>query len=299
MQFVMRLAYLVMVHKNFEQVKRLFNSIYERENFYLFHVDAKSEESFFAAVKEFIGEFPNARMMPRQNCRWGGYSMVDIELKGIRQLLDWSDEWRFFINISGQDFPLKTQTEIKSFLTANQDRNFLTVFDDEFVENWCNPYPLFRPRATNKNFLNARSRVERVFFEMPGVSRLLYVPFIKREFISDAKWYAGWQWMLLNRDFCEYLFGGAAQLEKYTKFFKNTFIPDEGFFQTVIMNSPHRDSVINDSKRTVVMQDKGGVKIFRAAEYDYLVSSDNFFARKFDSNVDDQIIEKLERRLFD
>lgn len=292
----MRLAYLVMIHKNLEQVKRFFGSIYDAENFYLFHVDQKSGQDFFQSVGEFLREFPNVRLMPSQNCRWGGYSMVDIELKAIRQLLGWSGDWQFFINVSGQDFPLKTQTEIKSFLAAHEENNFLTVFDSEFIENWCNPYPLFRPRATNKNFLNARSRIERVFLELPGVSRLLYVPLVKRPFINGVEWFAGWQWMLLNRRFCEYLFD-RAELDKYVKFFKNTFIPDEGFFQTVIMNSPHRETVVNDFKRTVTMQDAGGVKIFRTADFDYLMSSDNFFARKFDADVDNQIIERLEREL--
>jgi len=294
----MRLAYLIIIHKNAEQVKRLFKSVYDPENFYLFHIDAKAPNSLHSSIKEYLQPYLNVEIMTSQNCRWGGYSMVDIELKAIERFLEWNKEWKFFINLSGQDFPLKTQNQIKSFLQNNQDKNFVTVFDEEFIKSWCNPYLLFRPTSTNKNFLNAKSRVERLFIEVPGLSQLIYVPFVKRKFIDGATWYAGWQWMLLNREFCEYLFD-ECDLEKYTRFFKKTFIPDEGFFQTVIMNSPYRETVINNYKRTVTWIDKGDVIIYKGDKYDFLINSDNLFARKFDTNIDSDIILKLEQRLIE
>jgi len=291
----MRLAYLIITHKNLEQFKRLFRATYARDNLYVVHVDIKSEPEYHRGVSEFVASYPNARIMQSGNCRWGGYSMVDIELKAIQQMIEWDSDWSFFVNLSGQDFPLKTQDNIKSFLKGREDKNFITVFDDEFISRWVNPYPLFRPRAISPNHLNARTRVERYYWEIPHSRRILYLPLIKRDFITGATWYAGWQWCLLNRDFCEYICH-ACEVKKYVRFFRHSFIPDESFFQTVIMNSEYRDTVVNDHLRTIIML-PNGVKIFRERDYDLLVSSGGLFARKFDETVDPFIISRLEQRV--
>ena len=291
----MRIAYLIITHQNLGQFKRLFRAAYASDNLYLVHVDVKSEPTYHRGVADFLAAYPNTRVMPSANCRWGGYSMVDIELQAVRQLLEWNDDWKFFVNLSGQDFPLKTQAEIKAFLDGREDNNFITVFDEEFIGRWVNPYPLFRPRQTSRNHLNAHTRVERYYWEVPHSSRILYLPLIKRPFINGATWYAGWQWCLLNREFCEYVCH-SPEVEKYVRFFRHSFIPDESFFQTVIMNSPYRDTVVNDYLRTIIMLPKG-VKIFRESDYDFLAKSSGLIARKFNEAVDTIIIDRLEKRL--
>jgi hypothetical protein len=294
----MRLAYLLIIHRNEKQAQRLFRSIYDPENLYVFHIDAKSKPEFHQSMHQFLAAYDNVHILESENCRWGGFSMVHVELEAIRYLIKTGQSWDFFINLSGQDFPLKTQNQIKSFLKKNSGSNFLTVFDEAYIKQWCNPYILFRPRSSSRNFNNARSRVERYFVEVPGMSQLMYVPFVKRRFIEGNTWYAGWQWMILSRAFCEYIFKDDL-LDKYVSFFKNTFIPDEGFFQTVIMNSPFKETVVNDYQRTVTWQYRGDVNIFREKDYDFLLNSKNLFARKFDEAVDSKIITALEKHLLD
>lgn len=292
----MHLAYLLMIHKNFNQFKRLFHAIHERSNVYVVHVDAKSDQNFHLDVKAFLQSFPNAHLLPSQPCIWGGFSMVEIELKAMQLLLDLDLNWDFLINLSGQDFPLKTQAEIKSFLNDNRESNFITVFDDDFISQWCTPYTLFRPRSSSKNFLNARSRIEYSYLEVPFLSKLIWIPF-KRQFLKNTDWYAGWQWFILNRKFCEYV-STSSELEEYIRFFRHTFIPDESFFQTFIMNSMFRDSVVNDFKRAVFWNSDKGVKILRKDDFDRLIPLNCFFARKFDERIDEEIIGQLESYLF-
>lgn len=86
-------------------------------------------------------------------------------------------------------------------------------------------------------------------------------------------------------------------MERYERFFRHSFIPDESFFQTVIMNSDFRGTVVNDYLRTINMQPKG-VQIFRERDYDFLVNSGGLFARKFDEAVDPVFLDRLEQRLF-
>lgn len=291
----MQIAYLIMIHKNFKQFTRLFNAIYDKSNVYAIHIDKKSDKIFHENVRSFLSGYTNVLLMKSQPCIWGGFSMVDIELKAIYELLKLSSEWKFFINLSGQDFPLKTQDQIKEILSAKENSNFITVFDDEFINQWCTPYTLFRPKSKNKNFLNPRARIEYFYFEVPFIPKLVWIP-KKRSFLKDTTWYAGWQWFALNRVFCEYLFQ-SSKLEQYIDFYKKTFIPDESFFQTFIMNSKFKSSVVNDNKRMVSWNSDKGVKIIRESDYDTLIQSTNIFARKFDETVDSKIFDKLEQHL--
>lgn len=64
------------------------------------------------------------------------------------------------------------------------------------------------------------------------------------------------------------------------------------------MNSPFKDTVINNNKRTLHFEpETSHPKIWTESDFELLVQSGNFFARKFDHEVDDTIIEKLEAHL--
>jgi len=55
--------------------------------------------------------------------------MVDVELRGIQELLKISADWDCFVNLSGQDFPLKPQASIQDFLSRNKGKDFILIAD--------------------------------------------------------------------------------------------------------------------------------------------------------------------------
>lgn len=100
-----RIAYFILVHRLPRQFERLFHAIYEPHHHYLIHIDKRASESFRTEIESFLREYPNVHLLESQNVVWGGYSMVSAELRGIEKLLEL--EWDFYINLSGQDFPIK------------------------------------------------------------------------------------------------------------------------------------------------------------------------------------------------
>ena len=82
--------------------------------------------------------------------------------------------------------------------------------------------------------------------------------------------------------------------EWYYKYFEKTYAPDEWFFHTLIMNSHYKTSVVNDNLFFL----KWGEKFSDSNSPQYLMSSDimeikesnQFFARKFDENLDGEVI---------
>lgn len=48
-------------------------------------------------------------LMPALDVSWGGYTITLTAIFGICTMVQWSDEWDFFVNLSASDFPLLPQ----------------------------------------------------------------------------------------------------------------------------------------------------------------------------------------------
>jgi hypothetical protein len=270
------IAYLILVHRFPEQFKRLFRAIYHPNNHYLISVDEKSGLAFFRDIEVFLSNFPNAHIVDSGKVVWGGYSMVQAELDGMKYLLALDLNWDFFINLSGQDFPLKTQDYIHDFLGKHKDSNFLKIANQAKV----------RPNTMN--------RIENHFQETEtGISTVIR----KRRFLEGVTSYIGGQWMILTRDFCDFMCH-SSEVKKFEDFYRHTLIPDESFFQTVLMNTSFNGPIINDDKRAIIWIPDGTIKLrpktFTQADLGFLLTGNNLFARKFDDKVDPNLLAILE-----
>ena len=273
------IAYLILAHRYPRQFKRFFRAIYHPANYYLVHVDKRSGVGLQTEIQDFLSSFANASLLKSRNTLWGGYSLVDAELRGIEELLKIGSEWKFFINLSGQDFPLKSQTHIQDFLGRNIGNDFIKVANQSKI----------RP--------DTLSRIEDYCIEFSN--SVLRIP-IKRQYLRGVTPYIGNQWMILSRKLCEHICYNP-EVKRFKRFYRHTFIPDEGFFQTVIMNTSYEGTVLNDDKRTIVWVPIGTIKLrpkdFTSKDAEFLLSSQGLFARKFDETVDAGILSILELNL--
>jgi hypothetical protein len=265
-----------LVHRLPEQFKRLFKAIYHPNNHYLVNVDQKSGTDFFKELEVFVSDFPNAHIIESGKVVWGGYSMVQSELDGINYLLNLDLNWDFFINLSGQDFPLKPQAYIQDFLSNNRGTSFLKVANQAME----------RPDTMN--------RIENYFQE--DNTNLLSSTH-ERPFLTGVTSYIGGQWMILSRDCCDFICN-SSEVKKFEAYYLHTLIADESFFQTVLMNTSFSGAIINDDKRAIIWIPDGDIKLrpktFTEQDLAFLQTGDNLFARKFDDNVDSNILYILE-----
>jgi hypothetical protein len=257
----------------------MFRAIYAPGNFYIVHVDRSSGADLVADVKEFLRPYQGAEMLPSRRAVWGGYSLVDAELRGMSRLLEKSADWKYYINLSGQDFPLKSQGYIRRFLTTHVDTQFIRHEDQRSA----------RPETMN--------RLSRVFIE---AFQRIFRTGLKRKFPAGATPYIGTQWKIVSRRFCEYVCHDAGA-DRFKRFYRRSFIADEGFFQTVMMNGFRRGAVINDDMRSIDWVADGDIKlrprVFTAEDALRLTLSPDLFARKFDSGEDSEILDILEHHL--
>jgi Core-2/I-Branching enzyme len=273
------IAYFILVHRYPEQFKRLLRAIYEPGNSYVVHIDKSSGEALADDIAEFLKPYQGVKILPAQNALWGGYSLVEAELRGMEMLLEMGDRWTHYINLSGQDFPLKSQRYIRDFLKANPGKQYIRALDQGAR----------RPETMN--------RLDNYFIEAMGEMVPTEIP---RAFLADAKPYIGTQWKTVTRSFCQYVCHDPAA-EQYKEFYRNSFIADEGFFQTVLMNHGAMGQVMNDDLRMIDWVPDGEIKLrprnFGIADFAALARSPDLFARKFDSVEDPEILSLMETHL--
>lgn len=271
----MSVAYLILVHRLPNQFKKLFKAIYESTNFYLIHIDKKANQEIGKDIRSFLEQYPNVHILNSENVIWGGYSMVQAELDGIKYLLSMDAKWDYFINLSGQDYPLKSQKIIKEFLSKNNGKSFIKIDNQEKK----------RPETMN--------RIENYFEELEdSISDKTH----KRGFMKDVIPYIGGQWMILTRDCCEFI-NSSVEVKKFEDYYLNTLIADESFFQTVLMNTSFNGTLVNDDKRAIIWIPDGDIKLrpktFTKYDLPFLQRSNHLFARKFDDNIDNKIIDDI------
>ena len=109
-----RIAYCLLVHKNPKQVGRLIRNIYCSSDF--FHVNVFgnnfTKEFWKKELREFEGDNFFVTFEPGKS--WGTFALVEATLSSMRKFACF--DYDYFINLSGQCYPLKSIDSIKRFL---------------------------------------------------------------------------------------------------------------------------------------------------------------------------------------
>ncbi|XP_059144076.1 beta-1,3-galactosyl-O-glycosyl-glycoprotein beta-1,6-N-acetylglucosaminyltransferase-like [Physella acuta] len=117
------IAFSILVFKDIEMVERLLRAIYRPQNYYCIHVDAKADKEFFLAVSAIAQCFTNVFLTAeRVDVQWGQFSVLEPELICMKQLWRYT-KWKYFINLTGQEFPLKTNAQLVKILKAFNGAN--------------------------------------------------------------------------------------------------------------------------------------------------------------------------------
>jgi hypothetical protein len=292
----MSLAYLILAHKNARQTARLFHAVYRPEHIILLHFDRRSDASLHALGQTLASRYPNVVVLPSRSVLWGGYEMAAVQLEAMRLALQRSSDWHHFINLSGQDFPIKSANELETFLRENPTANYVSWFDPVFKPLWG----------------NARDRLDHYYLEWPWLNRILWWPWIGRRLRQlfrwedhlphipfyrrawpDFRYYGGSNHVVLSHAGCEYL-TQAPEARRITTWLKHSAHANEIIFQTVLLNSPLAATVVNTHLRLIeFLPNSPNPRTFRLEDFETLIQSKKFFARKFDEAVDSAILDRL------
>lgn len=263
----MKIAHLILCHTNPAQLERLIKRLQHKDAWFYIHVDSKAAIEPF----QYLETLPNAVLVKnRIPVYWGGYSIIQATLNGFTEILQ-SRVGHDYINLlSGQDYPIKNTEAIHSFFAANPGKIFMHALS--VMHEWKEAIP----RITKYHLVN---------FHFPGrykVERIINRVMPERKFPGTLVPVGRSQWLTITPEHAKYILDYMVANRGFTRFFKLSWAPDEMVFQTILYNSPYKDSIVNDNLRYIDWSQGGASpKILTMEDAEQLSQSDKLFARKF------------------
>lgn len=296
----MPLAFLLLAHKNARQIERLFHAVHRPEDVVVLHFDRRAEPALHRLGRDLVRQHRNVILLRPRTILWGGYKMAAIQMEAMAAALRTNDCWHHFINLTGQDFPIKRIDELDAHLAARRESNYVSWFD-----------PILRPLWSN-----ARERLERYYLESPWLDRVLKTPGLGRRLRKllgwqnklphvpryrrtwpDFRYYGGANHVILSREGCRHLTTDT-EAQRICRWLKHSAHANEIVFQTVLLNSPLASTVINAHLREIDFPAHSPhPRTLRETDFDRLLQSPMYFARKFDDQVDAKILDRLAQHL--
>jgi hypothetical protein len=107
----------VLVFKDVEMFERLLRAIYRPQNVYCVHIDLSAKKIVHSVIKAIVKCFNNAFISPKLvDVVHRQFSVLEADLYCMEALLAFSKTWQYFINLTGQEFPLKSNLAIVRIL---------------------------------------------------------------------------------------------------------------------------------------------------------------------------------------
>lgn len=281
-----RHAYMIMAHGNLSGLDKLISVLDDTHNDIYVHIDKKTK-CFHPERYTQYAQHARVVFVDRVKVNWGGFSQIKAELVLLKEAT--KTQHQYYHLLSGMDFPLKPQAEIREFFTVNEGKEFIR-FD----------------KAANQsgNFLD-RVRYYYFFQNQIGRNKGLYYAILEkaqryllllqkrlridRTKHSDYKMYKGTNWFSITHNMALFVLQNEKNIERYFRF---GFCADEVFLQTIVMVSPYKENIVNNSLRFIDW-DRGTPYTFTICDYDALISNSNLFARKFNYEQTLTLINKL------
>jgi hypothetical protein len=223
-------------------------------------------------------DVPNVRFLTRHVSHWAGFGHVRATLKGLADVVEHAGPFDYVVLLTGQDYPLRSAPYIERFLGDAEGRTFMN--------HWPLPSAHWEPRG-------GLNRIED--WHLITYRRLHLALPLSRRLPGGLRPYGGGAYWCMSRQVAEYVHDFVQGNPAYVRFFKHVFVPDELFFQTIVLNSPLRETVVNDHLRFIDWSEEPGPTILRIEHLPKLVASGKLFARKFDASVDSEILDALDR----
>jgi hypothetical protein len=300
---VINKIYIITVHKGPKQLERLINQLNDVHSFFYIHIDLKSDYNKF----KFLNKIDNVELVNnRVDCIWGDFSQCIATLNLIEIVLK-NHKDGFCMFLSGSDYPIRSIREMDRFITRNYDTVFMSV------KNAYEVWPFFDERISKYKVNKSSKKLDYVLLRglnkktikalLKGhinIFQFLKISFIKRKLKIHSGFYGGsnwWQMNLKNLDLVySYIIDNKVDL---FNFYKDSISCDEFLFQTAIMDLKKKGAhfKIKNTLTYAEWRKKGSSPhTFNKSDFNLLKnkSSNYFFARKFDTELDDEILDLID-----
>lgn len=315
----MQINYVILAHKNPQQLKRLIQKLQTTDVYFYIHIDANVNNIPF---KEKLSLYQNVFFVPenlREHGTWGDIGIVKATIHCL-QMIQHNQRSGYVVLLSGQDYPLQTNPRIKHYLEKHYGTHFMACFALPHY-GWGKYGGIDRLKFYKFNISNQRKdliqipsiwsphfyRKKYFFLLFKMASKIkkhnLIRLFLPRKLDEPIAPYGGGQWWAMPMETIHILLDYLQKHPNYEKYHQFTLLPDEIFFHSLVM---HLKNEIPNFKLmpsiTYVDWERKNTPLpvtFTSKDLEELikVSKTKLFARKFDMEVDEEILDKIDQEL--
>ena len=290
-------AYLIMVHKNGYVLEKLLKQLDDKQNDIYIHVDKKCTNFAWPKYKKIVSKSNLFKTKTRVDVVWGDYSQIKAELVLVKEAHN-RRNYQYYHLLSGQDLALKNQKKIHEFFNKNEGKIFISSKRIAQPSNikWNFSHSVYSRASVKRIFVRRSICKLKVIRKILGFLDKLYAYFqskiLKRNWINSKgiQLSYGANWFSIPESIVELILNNQDKIEYY---FKNSMCADELFIQSILeennISVENNDLLLVDWKRGK----DAHPYIWKSKDERQILTSNKLFARKFDENIDKQIIDKI------
>lgn len=304
----MELAYIVKAHKNPAQVKRMVSRLHAEGTCFLFTIDRKAgAKPFQREMARLPSHIPCHWVLPSREGAWGGAGLVHSSLDALEMALGLPAIPAQIFQISGQCYPIKPISAIMEYFRSLQGKclmqcllppipswpggGWLRIQKYHYwLPSWLpfdrhrREFPLDAPPSTVKERILQRFLARR--FPLP------------REFPAGLSPYFGHAFWSMTPAMARFILDFHARRPEVLDFHRHTLIADEIYFQSIVGSSEKwRAQVTNTRQHYCDWSKPVHPAILTMEHAEELRKTPWLMARKFDADIDSQILDWIDENL--
>lgn len=254
-----QIVYLQLLHNNPDFALSIINRC--NADFYV-HVDSKS--NCFSDTEWPQNVFVTDQ---RNNVTWGGFSIINTLIMCCKEILR-NRNVDFVILLSGADYPVKSVQYINEYIASHPNTDFIQGqqipnSDCHWLEGGRRRLECYALHLGGKNIATIEPRkidfgnlrqFGKIALNTPSKlykALKIWLKSPKREHPKNLIPYRGEMWWGLRRSTIEQIMLFLDKHPEYIEYHKDTCIPDEIFFNTLVYNIIPRDEICNDCLRFI------------------------------------------------
>jgi hypothetical protein len=279
----MNQAFLIVAHKQPEQLAMLIKQLQHDSSFFYVHIDAKSNINNFIAHTAALKNI--TYLHNRYNLNWGGFGIIRASIALMKALEASGVEYSHAHILSGEDISLKSPDQVMGFFSENPGINYINYNKLPF-NRWAHGgMDRISRYYFGQNNRNAKKITLRLLHGLNVIINDLLprlIPALRKRTNLFATFYGGDGWWSLNKHTVGWLLRYFEHHPGVLRFFNTVYIPFECTFHTILMNSELKDTVCNDNKRYIdwSRSKKGSPTVFDENDFIILKESGKYFSRK-------------------
>jgi hypothetical protein len=286
----MKQAILITAYKNYNHLEEIINFFDANFNLYI-HIDKKSKISK-KELHHLLSSKTVQLVSSKYVVNWGGFNHLQSILYLSEQALK-NPLNSYFHLISGQDYPIKKASYFRSFFDNKREEHieFFSIPNSGLNGNgglerieYFNFYDILNAKIPyqNKSIKSIINLQKKLNFKRPISLKM-------------PKIYGGSTWWSLSRDCLNYVIEFTKLNAFVLRRFNHTLCSEEFYFQTVIMNSIFSKKVVGNNLRYIDWHARNGSEpaFLDNSDYEKLIKSDAFFARKIGNNHSIGLMNKI------